>query len=419
MSISGDTADSIVLEISNVAHGGVFVARHEGRVVFVPDTMPGETVRARITDDSKKSFWRAETLEVLTPAPERVPHIWSAAAIDRAPDERAGGAEFGHIALPHQRELKRRVLVDALQRFGGIERDVEVEAVPGDDEANGLGYRSRVSLHVDEEGRVGPFAARSHRVVPVDDLPLATSAVQQAAPLGTPMPGLERVDVIAPSVGATRVVGTDPDGRRCAGEPLVERVGTREFQVAEEGFWQVHRHAADVLTRAVQDILVDDEFDPQAFNLDLYGGVGLFAAALGDKFGRTTRITTVESETTATDWAAENLAEWVGAQAITDRVDRYLQRLVRSVGASERRRLQAATIVLDPPRSGAGKNVVSALVDLHPAQIVYVACDPVALARDLGSFRDAGYELDRLRAFDLFPHTHHLESVALLRPTNR
>ena len=116
--------DEIELEITGIAHGGVTVARHEGRVVFVADAIPGERVVARVSDDRKSSFWRAETVEVLEASPDRVEHIWREAAIDREPGTRAGGAEFGHIALPRQRALKTEVLIDSLRRFGKIERDV-------------------------------------------------------------------------------------------------------------------------------------------------------------------------------------------------------------------------------------------------------------------------------------------------------
>src|SRR6478609_9745145 len=115
--------DEVDLDITNVAHGGVFVARHEGRVVFVPDTLPGERIRARISDRTHDRFWRGEAVEVLEAAPERQEHVWDAASIERAPGRRAGGAEFGHIRLEHQRELKRRVVEDALQRTGRLPAD--------------------------------------------------------------------------------------------------------------------------------------------------------------------------------------------------------------------------------------------------------------------------------------------------------
>ncbi len=400
---------TVELDVTNIAHGGVSVARHQGRVVFVSDAIPGERVSARITEDSKKSFWRAETVAVIEPSEHRRPHLWSAASIDHDPDDRAGGAEFGHIELGHQRELKRQVLTDALRRMAKRESDVVVEAVAGDDERNGAGWRTRVRLHVDEAGRLGPYAARSHRVIPVTDLPLATDALAEAAPLGQLFAGEQHVDVLSPSTGGARLIV----GRQKP-SVITEVVGKREFRLADGGFWQVHRGAASTLTAAVQDAIDADRFDPSAANLDLYGGVGLLAAAVADRFGAATRITTVESDRTATDFAAANLSEWVGASAETGRVERWLSVLAASASPLESARLAKSTIVLDPPRSGAGREVVDSIAALAPAQVVYVACDPVAFARDVDFFSRRGYVLTRLRAFDLFPHTHHVEAVGTL-----
>lgn len=415
--------DEVDLDITNVAHGGVFVARHEGRVVFVPDTMPGERIRARITDRTHDSFWRADALEVLDAAPERQEHVWSAASIDREPGRRAGGAEFGHIRLEHQRELKRQVIVDALQRMAKLERDVVVEAGDGET-ADGTGWRTRVRLQVGRDGTIGPFAPRSHTVVPVTDLPLATELVNESTPFGQTFPGAESIDVVATGTGAGHVLVNEAPvkrGRRTIRPrqrpvPIREVVGGREFRLDARGFWQVHRQAAATLTQAVQSAVDEALFDPRAANLDLYGGVGLLAAALGDRFGSTLRITSVESDEGATDNAAENLAEWLGASAVTERVERYVRTLAAESSAVERARLRAATVILDPPRSGAGRQVVEAIASLAPAQIVYVACDPVALARDLALFAERGYPLRTLRAFDLFPNTHHVEAVATLAP---
>ncbi|MGA0568936.1 class I SAM-dependent RNA methyltransferase [Rathayibacter sp. KR2-224] len=405
----------IELDVTGVAHGGVFVARHEGRVVFVSDTMPGERVLARVSDTRHERFWRAETVRVLAASEHRRPHVWQACDVERDPAERAGGAEFGHIELSHQRELKHRVIADAFARMAGIDDAPVVEALPGDDERNGTRWRTRVRLQVDEHGNVGPYAARSHRVVPVDELPLAIEAVERAAPLGTLQTSGGTIDVAVTSEGFTTVTKRDAAGGMGRHPQLVhERVGDRRFALASTGFWQVHRKAPQTLTRAVQDAVDDSLFDPRAFNLDLYGGVGLLAAAVGDRFGPTTRITSVEADEDTTDHAASNLAEWLGAQTVTARVEDYLRELTAKSSAGERARLRNATVVLDPPRSGAGRDVVDLLTAFAPAQLVYVACDPVALARDLSWLTERGYELRGSRAFDLFANTHHVEVVASL-----
>jgi tRNA/tmRNA/rRNA uracil-C5-methylase (TrmA/RlmC/RlmD family) len=397
----------VELDATNIAHGGISVARLDGRVVFVADAIPGERVVARITDDDKPTFWRADTVRVLEPSIHRRPHPWAEAALERDPAERAGGAEFGHIDLAHQRTLKQQVLREALARFGGVERDTVVEGLPGPDD--GTGWRTRVRLHVSEAGVVGPYAARSHTVIPVTDLPLAVDELREIAPLGDSFPpATGHVDLLAPSTGGARlIVGTQTRS------VVRERVGEREFRVDDAGFWQVHRDAAETLSAAVASAVDDAIFDPRAANLDLYGGVGLLAAAIGDRFGPTTRITSVESDATATEHAAENLADWIGAATATARVEHWVRDLATASG-SEQARLAAATVVLDPPRAGAGKAVLDALAAVRPAQLVYVACDPVAFARDVGILSKHGYVLEGLRAFDLFPMTHHVEAVGHL-----
>lgn len=427
------SGDVIELDVTGVAHGGVFVARHEGLVHFVPDALPGERVRARVTE-VKKSFARAETLEVLDASPDRRPHIWPQADVSAAPEARPGGADFGHIALPRQRALKAQVLTEAFERFAGGAVDVEVvgpEAVLGADHpavagtVDGTRYRTRVSLHVDSSGRIGPFAARSHTVIPVQTYPLATPEIESVA-LALRSAPEGRIDLVQADDGGVRTIrrpaperaprgrgrGRRPAAKRETQQPelITERVGEREFQLDAGGFWQVHRAAAATLDRAVRDAL--GEISSDAWHLDLYGGVGLFAAALGDLAGAA-RLTTVESEPRATLYAEQNLAEF-GAEAVTARVDRFLSRLTHQASLFDREMLTRGVTLLDPPRSGAGREVVEAIADLGPSRVAYVACDPVALARDVGYFRGAGYELQSLDAFDLFPNSHHVEAVAIL-----
>ncbi|WP_426324242.1 class I SAM-dependent RNA methyltransferase [Microbacterium sp. E-13] len=450
------TGDILDLDITGVAHGGVFVARHEGRVVFVADTIPGERVRARLTDTAKKSFWRAETLEVLEASPHRQLHVWRQADVDVPPDQRPGGADFGHISLDHQRRLKLEVLLDALHRFGGIavptatmrgaSAPLDADRAPDEQEADGetvdgTGWRTRVSLHVDADGRVGQYAARSHRVIPLEDLPLATAAVERAA---LELRGGEqgRIDLVQPADGRVRVLPRPHASRPAAArggrarrapgrgpgkntgaapgrEVVVERVDGRDFRVDAGGFWQVHRLAAHTLTATVAAALrgaTGDApiVDTDAWHLDLYGGVGLFAATLGELGGPATRVTSVESDPRATEHAGENLAEWVGARAETGRVDRWLARLAAEASVTEKERLSRGVVLLDPPRSGAGREVVEHITALSPATVVYVACDPVALARDIATFRSGGYEVGRIDALDVFPNSHHVEAVAVL-----
>lgn len=390
----GQTFD---VTIEKVAHGGIFVARHEGRVVFVSHVLPGEEVTVKVFEDAGKGFCRAEPVKIIKASPDRVTHFWKEAGVGGA-----GGAEFGHINLKRQRELKADVLEEALERFSGIKKRVEVEAAPGDDEAGGLGYRTRIQLHVDEAGFVGPYRERSHEVVRVKKLPLATADIQELEFQNKNYQSVSKIEVAASSTGQ---VQWHIDKKLQGDERLIERAAGRTFRISGGGFWQVHKMAPEVLTAAVNDFVEAVGIDKTANNLDLYGGVGLFTGALAAKFGADLKMTTVESFRQATEDASLNLRDLSNVTAVCEPVERFLNKHKDEKGG--------ATIVLDPPRAGAGAKVIEKLMALKPKHIVYVACDPIALARDLKPLLEE-FDLAGIRAFDLFPHTHHVEVVASL-----
>jgi tRNA/tmRNA/rRNA uracil-C5-methylase (TrmA/RlmC/RlmD family) len=387
------------LEIEKVAHGGIFVARHEGRVVFVSHTAPGEKVKAKVYEDKGGSFCRAETLEVLSPSKNRVSHIWKEA--DRLG---AGGAEFGHLALDYQRSLKTDVLEESLSRMAGISQRVQVLPVPGDETTNGLGYRTRVQLHVSAEGVAGPYQERTHNVVPVKSLPLAVTEINE---LGIHLKNWQDVKRIEIATASTGGVQWFIDKKLRGDKKLTERAVGRSFRISSGGFWQVHRGAAELL--ATEVIELSEGLDPEANNLDLYGGVGLFSGALATKYGKKLNITTVESSKVATSDASANLVDLAKHKAVAAPVEGFLRLQIK-----QGLQLAGATVILDPPRAGAGKTVVDQLVFLEPKKILYVACDPVSLARDLKAFMGSGYRLEQIRSYDLFPHTHHFETIASL-----
>ena len=387
------------LEIEKVAHGGIFVARHEGRVVFVSHTAPGEKVKAKVYEDKGGSFCRAETLEVLSPSKNRVSHIWKEA--DRLG---AGGAEFGHLALDYQRSLKTDVLEESLSRMAGISQRVQVLPVPGDETTNGLGYRTRVQLHVSAEGVAGPYQERTHNVVPVKSLPLAVTEINE---LGIHLKNWQDVKRIEIATASTGGVQWFIDKKLKGDKKLTERAVGRSFRISSGGFWQVHRGAAELL--ATEVIELSEGLDPEVNNLDLYGGVGLFSGALATKYGKKLNITTVESSKVATSDASANLVDLANHKAVAAPVEGFLRLQIK-----QGLQLAGATVILDPPRAGAGKTVVDQLVFLEPKKILYVACDPVSLARDLKAFIGSGYRLEQIRSYDLFPHTHHFETIASL-----
>lgn len=396
---------NLELEIEKVAHGGIFVARHEGRVVFVSHVLPGEKVKALVYEDRGGSFCRAEPTEILVASPDRVPQVWKEAGPGGA-----GGAEFGHISLARQRELKADVLEEALDRMAGIKLRVPVEAAPSDDEANGLGYRTRVQLHVDQAGNVGPYRERSHEVVRVKDLPLAVEDIREIEMHKRNFQNAKKVEIATSNTGQIQY---KVDGKLKGDERLIERAFGRTFRITGGGFWQVHKKAAEVLSDAVVSMVSDAGFSADADNLDLYGGVGLFSGALASKFGTGIRITTVESFKQATEDAVLNLSDVPKAKALCSPVERYMNQKVSEL-AKAKITLEDATVIIDPPRAGAGAKVVGQLIELAPKHLIYVACDPIALARDLKPLLAGDYELKQLRAFDLFPHTHHVEAIASL-----
>ena len=387
--------------VGPVAHGGHCVARldpepgqERGRVLFVRHTLPGERVLVRVTDDSHASFWRADAVEVLTASPDRVRPRCPVAGPGLC-----GGCDFQHVDLAAQRRLKTAVVAEQLRRLAGIGWAGEVVGVDTPETADGLGWRTRMRYHTDADGRAGLRAHRSSDLVvlPTGGCPIADprtpAVVDQRWPAGS-----ELVTAAASAGGTALLV----DGRLQQGErQLTERAAGRRWTVEADGFWQVHPAAAETLVAAVLDGLAPQSGE-RAF--DLYGGVGLFAGALADAG---CEVWGLESGHRAVLTARRNLTDVAARVHLTsDRVERGLARLPR----------RTDLVVLDPPRSGAGKQVMAALVDRRPRAVAYVACDPAALARDLGTAARLGYAPVSIRGFDLFPMTQHIECVAILEP---
>ena len=380
------------LNIEKVAHGGIFVARHEGRVLFVSHTLPGERVIAKVFEDKGRSFARAEAIQILEASPDRVPHFWKNG-------EQAGGAEFGHISLERQRELKADVLEEGLLRFAGISLRVPVQAI----DETGLGYRTRIQLQVDETGQAGPYKERTHEIVRVKTLPLAVPEIQE---LGLHLKNWQQVKKIQVASSNTGGIQYLVD-KKLKGDPtLVETVNGRTYRLSPGAFWQVHVNAPKVLSDEIMEVAKAAGFDKNADNLDLYSGVGLFTGSLVAAFGTDIKITLVESSKVATDDAKKNFADLAKLKTVATGVSSYLQKIDPLAPNS--------TVVIDPPRSGAGLEVIRELVRVSPRHIIYVACDPIALARDLKELTEAGYQIQKLTAFDLFPQTHHFETVVSL-----
>ncbi|GAA4720248.1 class I SAM-dependent RNA methyltransferase [Nocardioides conyzicola] len=342
--------------VGPVAHGGHCVVRldpPEARVVFVRHAIPGERVVLEITEGTDGDrFWRGDAVEVLEPSADRItpPCPYAGPGL-------CGGCDFQHVALPAQRGLKTAVVREQLSRLAGITWDGEVEAVPGD--VDGLHWRSRQRYARLPDGGRAMRKHRSHDLIPVETCLLEGPSSDHTA-LG------------------------------------------RSFEVADEGFWQVHPGAPDVLVTTVLEMLAPQ---PGERCLDLYAGVGLFSRFLLDAVGESGRVVAIEGDRTASALSARNCPGLVVSAGSVDQV------LTTSYDEP------FDLVVLDPPREGARRAVVEQVVDRAPRAVAYVACDPAALARDLAIFAELGYRLRELRGFDLFPMTHHIECVALLEPS--
>ena len=403
------------LEIGPVAHGGWCVARHEGRVVFVRHTLPGERVRARVVETTSR-FWRAEAGEILSASADRVKP-----PCPYARPGRCGGCDWQHADPAAQRRLKAAVVQEQLSRVAGIDRAVDVEELPGTPDY--LGWRTRVRFAVDEEGRPGFRRHRSHRIEPVSHCPIAHPEVERAGVEEHRWPGTQEVEVVASAETGDRLLLVNAEhgkrarvprlgapvrvvhGRPVPGPALPfvrERAAGRSWRVSGGAFWQVHPAAAQVLADAVLEALQPRPGDTV---IDLYCGVGLFAGVLAERVGRDGQVLGVESDPTAVRDALDNLADLPQVEIEQGRVEEVLGRVAVD---------RVDLVVLDPPRTGLPKAAVDAVAALAGRRIAYVSFDPATLARDLHRFARLGWTLTGLRAFDAFPMTHHVECVAVL-----
>ncbi|MGH3903283.1 MAG: class I SAM-dependent RNA methyltransferase [Pseudonocardiaceae bacterium] len=394
--MSVPTGPELELTVGAVGHGGFCVARHEGRVVFVRHALPGERVRAVVTEDCGGSYCRADAVQVLEPAPGRVPPPCPVSGPGGC-----GGCDFQHVDPAVQRQLKAEVVAEALQRIAGLNVAVSVLELPG----GALGWRTRTRLAVDDAGRPGFRLHRSHEVLPVADCALTVPGALDPVLSRRWRPRAE-LEVVADEAGRLHVAELRP-GRparviRGTGRAVVHAAG-RRWEFSANGFWQVHPAAADALAALVGEWAAA----PQGGTAwDLYGGVGLFASVLAGQVGPAGSVTVVEYSPRAVADGTVALGELLQVRFVAGRVERALTRLTG----------RPDVVVLDPPRRGAGREVAAAVAARGPERIVHVGCDPAALARDVAAYSDCGYRLVALRALDAFPMTHHVECVALLQP---
>lgn len=387
--------DTFELELTGITYGGSAIGRHDDRAVFVPYTLPGERVRARIRQD-KKRFAVAEALELLAASPNRIeprcPHFGPGLC---------GGCQWQHIAYEAQLAYKQQIAADQMRRIGGFE---DAEVVPTIASPDPWYYRSHVTLHVSPAGRLGYVSTDDRAVLPITEChiirPELLDEFRQRG--GRAPKSAARLRIQIGSDGSERMAAiTAPDER--AFQPVSDNttvihytIKGRTFQVTAGSFFQVNLAQAETLVNLVLDRLALAGTERV---LDLYSGVGLFTAFLAE---RAAKVTAVESFPLAVQDALKNLAEFPNVTLVEGTVEASLSRIKGAFDG----------VVLDPPRSGVDARALEALVKHSPQKIVYVSCDPSTLARDAKILAQSGYRLLNVQPVDMFPQTYHIESVA-------
>lgn len=407
------------LMVDRPGHGGVCVGRHEGRVVFVRDALPGERLAVVVTEDKGKSFCHAEIEQILEPSPDRIEIACPAHAAG------AGCCDASHVTSAAGRQIKATVLTDLLQRIGGgIVWDGELESLAAEPDSPVVEtrWRGRMRLGADAEGRAG-LHARGGAVVPVLDCAAAADGLLTELP--DPRHGAEIVAVLD-DAGERHVVELAAVAERRGGKRARAQqhraaaaktrnetvlmgsrlatwhVGDRTWQLPATSFWQAHRRAAARYSKTVTELIADAGIDDAGVGWDLFGGAGPLAAAMRSS---TAQVHVVETDRRAVDSGAAAFADDAAVHFHLGRVDRVAAELP-----------SPDVVVLDPPRAGAGTAVVAAVCTASPQAVVHVGCDPATFARDLADYGRRGYRPSVIRGFDAFPMTHHFEAIALLTP---
>lgn len=395
------SAGELTLVAGAPANGGSCVAHHEGRVVFVRYALPGERVRVRVTAD-RGSYWHAEVVEVLEASADRTESLCPIAGVDGA-----GCCDLAFATPEAVRTLKAQVVANQLERLGGHHWRGEAEPLS---DSGATGWRTRVRLAVGADAR--PGFHRYHSDELVTDLrcaqlpPGMLDGLAQACSAADLSPAAQ-LHIALDDDGRRHVVRTLRRGGRTTTNVVqgnyeaIQRVGPRSWEVPVTAFWQAHRDAARVYSGLVA------EWAQPGTGMrvwDLYGGVGVFAAALGEAVGESGRVLTVDTSRASTRAARAALADLPQVDIVTDSVRRAVA--TQKAGAD--------VAVLDPPRSGAGRDVIGLLAVSGVPRIVHIGCEAAAFARDIGLYLGHGYAVEKIKVFDAFPLTHHTECVALL-----
>lgn len=403
---------TLVVNLTTHIYGGEVLGRlPDGRAVFVPFALPGETVRIRLVEE-KRGYARAELIEVLDASPLRIDPLCAHFLV-------CGGCHYQHMPYEAQLAAKTGILRDQLIRIGKIDSPPVEPAVPSPREYY---YRNHLQFHLTPDGKLGYHKARSEEVLAINECHLPEEALNSLWPLLDlePVPGLKRIrmrlgagedilltlesdDPQAPEFSVEdlpiSVAYMNPEGLQvlAGGSQVFMEVLGRKFRVSAGSFFQVNTPMAAAM---VEHLLENLPLEPAATALDVYAGVGLFSAFLAPRAGR---LIAIESSATAVEDFAYNLDEFENVEIYQASAEEALP------GLDE----QPQVIVVDPPRAGLNRRVIDAILNMRPELLAYISCDPATLARDARRLVSGGYHPRSFTPFDLFPQTYHIESASI------
>lgn len=399
------------IKLEKMVYGGQAMGYLEdGRPVFIPYALPGEVVKAQLTEE-KPHYAHAELLELILPSCARIQPRCQHFTV-------CGGCHYQHLSYQDQLMHKTTVLHDQLQRIGKMD-DIPIQ--PAIASQVPWNYRNHMQFHITNQGKLGLLKHHTDKIIAIDECHLPTDAINIVWPLLDiePVPGLKRISLRAddnddillilesseaetPEISIEglpiSIIHTSPAGQLVlAGSDQISiSILGRKFQVTAGSFFQVN---SSIASQMIEHLLANLPFGISDTCIELYSGVGLFSAFLAP---RVKRLIAIESSSQACQDFMINLDEYENVDLYEATAEQVLPNL----------ELTADLVMVDPPRSGLSKTVLQRLFELRPTMLVYVSCDPATLARDARHIKEIGYQLKNITPFDMFPQTYHIESIS-------
>ncbi|MDC0498822.1 TRAM domain-containing protein [Alphaproteobacteria bacterium] len=380
----------LTLDIGNIANGGHFVARHDNQIIFVRHAISGETAKVKITAINSK-FAFGDAVEILQSSKDRVPP-----PCKYSHPEGCGGCDFQHINYDVQSDLKKEVLKDQFKRITKVDISPDIVTT---DPPNGLHWRSRLNLAISENKKVGLRAHKSNSIIEIDECLIALKEINKSDIFTKNWDNEENLKL---SCSSNNEINVSQFEKSIHGpDKLTENVDKNTYTISPKSFWQSHINAPGLL---LQQVMKEANIQQDEIVCDLYGGVGLFTLPVSKLIGKNGQVHLIEMNDTCIE-DANNMFEHI------ENIYIHHGTVEQKLGSVK----NIDTIILDPPRNGVSKQVMNQMIEKKPHTIIYVSCNPSTLARDSKVLLDNKYSLNNIVGLDLFPMTHHIESVAAFR----